>query len=190
MKNYKNKLFLISVLISVFILGYLTNLLFNEDEPLQYINETTELILDYSKLPFAIDSIEQLSIAYYDTANVEMLHYVMNYNDVDVSKFPDYYITNFGDTIDFNKENFYYYVALYMVAENLLTTRKHIINGLLINNNIIEQNKITDGIVKNDKNTHNLENNLQKLQSIKTALMQDLLSGKKRVTELLKEEAL
>ena len=31
---------------------------------------------------------------------------------------------------------------------------------------------------------------LQKLQSLKTGLMQDLLSGKKRVTNLIKEKAL
>jgi len=34
------------------------------------------------------------------------------------------------------------------------------------------------------------ETKLQKLQSLKTGLMQDLLSGKKRVTNLIKEKAL
>jgi len=50
-----------------------------------------------------------------------------------VTYLTDYYVTNFGDTIAYNKDNFYYYVALYTVAENLLATRKHIINGLLLN---------------------------------------------------------
>lgn len=133
MKNKKKNLMFGFLLLFVFAMGFITNIIFNNSKTNTItINETELLITSYSDLPNAIDSIEKLSIGYYDTANVEMLHYVRDYN-IDSSYLPDYYVTNFGDTIAYNKDNFYYYVALYTVAENLLATRKHIINGLLLN---------------------------------------------------------
>ncbi|MCF6183179.1 MAG: restriction endonuclease subunit S [Bacteroidales bacterium] len=56
--------------------------------------------------------------------------------------------------------------------------------------NVSEQNMIAEKILKNKKYFHLLDIELQKLQRLKTALMQDLLSGKKRVTNLIKEKAL
>jgi len=104
------------------------------------INDTEELISKYAELPSAIDSVENLSVCYYDTANLEMLHYVLVYNVKDT--LPDYYVTKFNDSIKYNKENFFRYVALYTVAENLLATRKHIINGLLMDNELNQINEI------------------------------------------------
>ena len=49
-----------------------------------------------------------------------------------------------------------------------------------------EQRKISQRIDAMDNETELLEAQLNKQQSIKTALMQDLLSGKVRVTPLLK----
>jgi hypothetical protein len=102
------------------------------------IDDNGLLIESYSNSSDVIDSIENLSIKYYDTANVEMLHYVIHYSEQNIKDFPDYYVTNFDDTIYYNKENFFKYIALYTVANNLLESRKHIINGLLINSKIEE----------------------------------------------------
>ena len=149
MKKYKNKIVFAFILISVFLLGYLvSSLIHKPNYQSKYINETTILISEYSELSNAIDSIENLSVSFYDTANIEMLHYVLKYNDKDISKFPNYYITNSHDTIEYNKENFFYYVAMYVVAENLLETRKHIINGLIMNIHLEEEKNI---IVKTQK---------------------------------------
>lgn len=137
MKKHKSHIILSTILIVVFILGYMTCNTFNnkKSEPL---DENEILINSYSNSSDVIDSIEYLSIKYYDTANVEMLHYVIHYSKKDIKNSPDYYVTNFNDTIHYNKENFFKYVALYTVANNLLESRKHIINGLLINSKIEE----------------------------------------------------
>jgi hypothetical protein len=140
MKKYKNKIILGAILITVFVLGFLTNSMFNKVNTTTYVNETEVLISNYNKLPFAIDSIENLSVSYNDTANIEMLHYVLQYANEE--ELPDYYITKFGDTIEYNKENFFYYVSMYVVAENLMETRKHIINGLLLNIELEKESKI------------------------------------------------
>ncbi len=55
---------------------------------------------------------------------------------------------------------------------------------------IFEQETIVHKIESNIKVVNSLNIEFKKLQRIKTALMQDLLSGQKRVTHLLKEEAL
>lgn len=123
-------------------LGILTKSLFDKNNYSDNsINETKELMEQYSNLPHTIDSLEKISIYCVDTANIELLHYVLEYNGVDDSQLPDYYITNFGDTIEYNKTNFNYYVAMYLVAESLLATRKNIINGLLLNNKLVEQDQ-------------------------------------------------
>jgi len=147
MKKHKNNLMFGGLLIGVFVLGFITNVVINKDttEP-TIINETELLITSYSNSIDAIDSIENLSIFYYDTANVEMLHYALTYNMGDANEYPDYYVTNFGDTIEYNKENFFRYVALYTVADNLLESRKHIIYGLLANNLSNEKEMIREKV--------------------------------------------
>jgi hypothetical protein len=131
-KKNRNKILFITILIVFFILGFLTNIVLNKNkEPIKSIKETDELISAYSISPNVIDSLEILSIKYCHIANTEMLHYIIEYNNK--NKLPDFYITNFGDTIEYNKENFFKYFALYVVADNLLESRKQIINGLLIN---------------------------------------------------------
>jgi|LSQX01.1.fsa_nt_gb type I restriction enzyme S subunit len=52
-----------------------------------------------------------------------------------------------------------------------------------------EQQKIQDLLVNEDRLIASLSKNLSKLQSLKTGLMQDLLSGKVRVKHLIKETA-
>ena len=53
-----------------------------------------------------------------------------------------------------------------------------------------EQIKIENILLSNDEKIIVEKTKLKKLHSLKTALMQDLLSGKKRVTNLIQEEAL
>jgi len=141
--KHKNNLMFGGILIVVFVLGFITNTILNKDKnnP-SFVSETELLISSYSNSIDAVDSIEILSICYYDTANVEMLHYALNYNRGDINDLPNYYVTNFGDTIEFNKENFFRYVALYTVADNLLESRKHIIYGLLANSIIDKEEGI------------------------------------------------
>jgi type I restriction enzyme S subunit len=53
-----------------------------------------------------------------------------------------------------------------------------------------EQKKIIEILKQKDSLTLDEKAKLKKLNNLKTALMQDLLSGKKRVTNLIKENAL
>ncbi|WP_452222710.1 restriction endonuclease subunit S [Lacinutrix chionoecetis] len=53
----------------------------------------------------------------------------------------------------------------------------------------VEQDRIAEIILKNEMYINDLETNLSKLYSLKTGLMQDLLSGKVRVNHLIKETA-
>jgi hypothetical protein len=141
MKKNKKTILIISILLCVFLLGYLSSSVIHKTYKLnKYANESEQLIYDYTHSPNSIDSIENISIKYYDSANVEMLHYVLYYNGVDTNSLPNYYVTHFGDTIPYNKEKFFYYAAMYTVAENLLETRRQIINGLLLNDKV-KQNK-------------------------------------------------
>lgn len=48
-----------------------------------------------------------------------------------------------------------------------------------------EQRRISQVLLHVDKTLHQFQKDLAKLRSLKTALMQDLLTGRKRVTELL-----
>lgn len=149
MKKHKNEIILGIILLLFFCLGFLAkSLTINKTDNIEMVADTEFLIRDYSKMVASIDSIEKLSMRYYDTANIELLHYAVYYEDLDSCAYSGVYVTHFGDTVVFNKTNFFYYVALYNVAENLLETRKHIINGLIINNTILETDKIRNKIYK------------------------------------------
>jgi hypothetical protein len=144
-EKLKNQILLGCLLIVVFILGCVTNSVVSKGgKSFEQVEETERIISDYSSLRSAVDSVEQLSLAYNDTANIEALHYVIKYKDENTDSLPDYYVSNFGDTIMYNKENFYKYVALCLMAENVIEARKHIINGLLLNSMYIEQDELED----------------------------------------------
>ena len=55
--------------------------------------------------------------------------------------------------------------------------------------NRVEQSMISNNLIKNDNLRVRCIQHCLKLRSLKTALMQDLLTGKKRVNELLKEKS-
>ena len=59
---------------------------------------------------------------------------------------------------------------------------------LIILPEIKEQNKISNLLEAIDKNLQSNRSELSKLKHIKTGLMQDLLTGKVRVTHLLEQE--
>ena len=50
---------------------------------------------------------------------------------------------------------------------------------------VVEQRRISQVLLHVDKTLHQFQKDLAKLRSLKTALMQDLLTGRKRVTTLL-----
>jgi len=102
------------------------------------------------------------------------------------------YVTNFYG----NNEKFFYYLFIYLDLARFGTKS----GSPSLNRNDIhpiwiglptsrEQYKIANILTECDHQTCSVSSNLAKLKRIKTALMQDLLTGKKRVTELLEEKS-
>jgi len=60
--------------------------------------------------------------------------------------------------------------------------------NVLIPKSKTEQQKIADILSSQDEKIEKLQNKLTKLNHLKTSLMQDLLSGKVRVTKLLESK--
>ena len=60
-----------------------------------------------------------------------------------------------------------------------------ILNLLFVYPNQMEQKRISKRFQSNETSINQTTKQLQKLQSLKTGLMQDLLSGKKRVSSLI-----
>ena len=78
----------------------------------------------------------------------------------------------------------------YMIISLLPRINLGDINKLLIPKfSIMEQNEIMKVLDKNEQLIKRTNDDLTKLQSLKTGLMQDLLSGKVRVNHLIKEIA-
>lgn len=145
-KNMIKKYSIYLLLLLMFVLGFLTNIFFffNEFVSEKNMTETYKKYYDFYELSSSIDSIESLSKANYDTANIEILHYIINYKNLNEK--PETYITYYGDTIEYNKDNFFQTVALLTVAQQLLETRKYIIDGLLLNAQLNEEKKTLDKI--------------------------------------------
>jgi len=100
------------------------------------------------------------------------------------------YVTNFWG----NHEQFIYYLFCYLDLARFGTKS----GSPSLNRNDIhplwigrppheEQVQITETLLQSDRNQKSLELDLGKYRLLKTALMQDLLTGKKRVTPLLSE---
>lgn len=81
-----------------------------------------------------IDEINTSNNVYLDSANYELYHYVSNYFEVKESKLPDYYITFSNDTIQYNKENFFYYYSLYEITKKISKGKSLVISKLVENN--------------------------------------------------------
>lgn len=79
------------------------------------------------------------------------------------------------------------------VAQNVNESGRSVTNSKILNSFIfpkipmVEQSKMVDGYFKIDISLNEVNKQLSKLQSLKTGLMQDLLSGKVRVNYLNKE---
>ncbi len=78
-----------------------------------------------------------------------------------------------------------------IVATNVVPymNKKNCESILVISTELNEQNKIVEILIKADEAIEKYKKELSKLQSLKTGLMQDLLSGKVRVNHLIKETA-
>jgi hypothetical protein len=71
---------------------------------------------------------------YIDSANFELYHYVDSYFEVKESKLPDYYININNDTIQYNKENFFYYYSLYEITKHISDGKGLVISRFIENN--------------------------------------------------------
>lgn len=84
---------------------------------------------------------------------------------------------------------------LKQVAQNVPQSGRSVTNSKILNSFIFpkipmpEQEKVMVLYSKIDSQINSIANQLSKLQSLKTGLMQDLLSGKVRVNHLIKETA-
>lgn len=141
MSTVMRKCCVISLIIMMFFLGYHINDIVikinNNDNKLE---KTISQINHYNDIPYyeMVDSIAILSLKYRNLAIYEFDYYIENYNKPDYTKYPNYYLTSSNDTIIFNKENFYYFVGMYYVATNILESRNNIINGLLVNGQMLK----------------------------------------------------
>ncbi len=77
-----------------------------------------------------------------------------------------------------------------IVATNVVPymNKKNCESILVVSTDIEEQNRIVEILIKADENIEKSKTELSKLQSLKTGLMQDLLSGKVRVNNLMTEK--
>lgn len=88
------------------------------------------------------------------------------------------------------KENFIKQVDKYSAKNTVDSVRLHMIFEMDVPVlKFSEQKRIVEILDKNDSLVEYLEQELSKLKSLKTGLMQDLLSGKVRVNHLIKETA-
>lgn len=78
-----------------------------------------------------IKNISHVDTSYSNLANRELYNYISNYYDVSDRKLPEFYVNINGDTIHYNKENFYYYYSLYEINRYLSEGKSKIINNLL-----------------------------------------------------------
>ncbi|PSB53932.1 restriction endonuclease subunit S [filamentous cyanobacterium Phorm 6] len=102
------------------------------------------------------------------------------------------YVTNFFG----NNQKYIYYLFLYLELERFGTksgspslNRSDIHPLKIALPKPLEQERISKILTQFDTSISNLKSSLKKLQYQKTGLMQDLLTGKVRVTNLLKEKA-
>jgi hypothetical protein len=109
---------------------------YNELTTQEKIDEITKLdknLKEFNLLSSNMDTLKVKSTMYSDSAAFEMMNYVMKYNDKPSKELPDYYVSGFGDSIKYNKENFFYYTALFKMNNYLGKSRKTIIDGFIVN---------------------------------------------------------
>ena len=101
------------------------------------------------------------------------------------------YVTNFYG----NSERYFYYLFTYLELARYGTKsgspslNRNDIHPIWIGlPSLKEQNQIVSILIECDRQTDSLASNLAKTRRLKTAIMQDLLMGKKRVTALLNQE--
>ncbi len=79
-----------------------------------------------------IEDLRNISSPFIDSANNELINYYTRYLYKHSNLLPDKYISYSRDTIEFNKENFFYYYSMYKITDYLSNAKSCIINSLII----------------------------------------------------------
>lgn len=122
----KIKLF-ITLIILVYIGGFISGRLMKPFRPMDV--QKTEILSSKVDLQ---KQHQKDSDAYLDSANAEMLNFSIRYYHLSNDLLPNRYMTYYGDTITYNKENFYYYYSMYKITDYLSKSKSLIINNLII----------------------------------------------------------
>ena len=120
MKNTLTLLLIITIFLGGFMVGRLKPFKTKE------INRT-ELMISNLKA----DDLKKLSDIYVDSANKEIINYYSKYLYRHSNLLPNYYITYYKDSVEFNKENFFYYYSMYKITDYLSNAKSCVINSLI-----------------------------------------------------------
>jgi hypothetical protein len=124
--KHKGKIIIASILI-IFITGFICGRLMKPFKPRDIVK--TEIMMDKTDLQNKYKKITQ---AYIDSANNEVFNFSFRYYHLSPGLLPNYYIESNGDTVHFNKQNFFYYYSMYKISDYLSSSKSAIINSLLL----------------------------------------------------------
>ena len=124
--KHKITIIITSVLI-IFITGFVCGRLMKPFRPKDIFK--TEVILDKSDLQ---SKYKRNTQTYIDSANDEMFNFAMRYYHLSPGLLPDCYIESTGDTVNYNKQNFFHYYSMYKITDYLSNSKSAIINSLLL----------------------------------------------------------
>ena len=118
---------IISSILIIFVTGFICGKLMKPFKSRDLVK--TEIIFDKTDL---LNNYKKQSEAYIDSANSEMFNFSLKYFHISPRLLPDYYIDATGDSVIFNKENFFYYYSMYKITNHLSKAKSSIINGMLL----------------------------------------------------------
>ena len=118
---------IISSVLIIFITGFVCGRLMKPFRPKDIFK--TEVILDKADLQ---SKYKRNTQTYIDSANDEMFNFAMRYYHLSPRLLPDYYIESTGDTVNYNKQNFFYYYSMYKITDYLSNSKSAIINSLIL----------------------------------------------------------
>ncbi len=124
--KHKITILIISVLI-IFTTGFISGRLIKPFRHRDLVK--TEILLDKAELQ---QQQKKITESYIDSANSEVFNYSIKYLHLTSSLLPSYYTGIDGDTVIFNKENFFYYYSMYKITNYLSNTKSSIINNLIL----------------------------------------------------------
>lgn len=124
--KHKGKIIITSILI-IFVTGFICGRLLKPFKPKDIVK--TEIMFDKTDLQNKYKKITQ---AYIDSANNEVFNFAIRYYHLSPGLLPDSYVESNGDTVNFNKQNFFYYYSMYKITDYLSNSKSAIINSLLL----------------------------------------------------------